>query len=167
MRTIHDDSPAFLFLKSNPAHLRFALRTARRSVGFGLGGCCFKIGDGRFGRRGCDISGRKQLAAFGDVAFAMMVRIATKATRLRVAFRKDVQTPATHEFCTAQFDRCDLVTAARRLADARQKCHEGVFMRHDPAVGNRATCKIAIRGSMYAASSRRPLRRAVHRRSLL
>ena len=54
-----------------------------------------------------------------------------------------MQTPATHEFGSTQPDRFDLITAAGLLADSREKCHETVFMRHDAAIGNRATGQIA------------------------
>ena len=99
------------------------MRTARCAVIDGVritdrsaeagGRCC--------GRHGCDPGRLKQLAAFGAVASTMTVPITAEATCLRVAFGQNVQTPATHEFCTAQPDRFDLIIAAGFLADSKKR----------------------------------------------
>ena len=142
---VHNDPPAFLPLKADPTHLLLALRTARSCL---VDRVCRRetggITDGRYEtgvwRRRRDR--RQQHAAFGDVFFTATVPVTTEATCLCVAFRKYVQTPATHEFGASQPDRFDLIIAASLLTDSRQKRHESVFMRHDATIGNRTTRQI-------------------------
>ena len=82
---VHDDSPAFLGSKTDPAHFHFAFRTAESRRGLscetgGVRGGWYEAGGRWFGWHWCDTSGLKQHAAFGDVSFAATVPVAAKAT---------------------------------------------------------------------------------------
>jgi len=78
MGTQHYDPPAFLPLKTDPAHLRFALRTARSCV---VDAVCRRdaggVRGGRYDTGICRLRRHRsqQLAAFGEVALTMTVPI--------------------------------------------------------------------------------------------
>jgi hypothetical protein len=98
VRTAHNGSPAPLRLKVDPLHASLTLRATRIAI---VGILRHRRVRSSFSnRRHCKITrGRraKQLTALGDVTLAMTAGIATKPTRLRVALRKNVQTPPPHE----------------------------------------------------------------------
>jgi len=67
--------------------------------------------------------GRHEFPAFGDVPFAVVIAVTAEAMRLRVAFRQNMQNPATHEFDAAQRDIFRRVS----LADASRESDDPVF----------------------------------------
>ncbi len=131
IRASHHDAPAGEIGFGQTVQQCFTLRTT-----------VFDHAVSRVTRRGrrCRLGGTRgqQFAAGGDVSLRVIVAQAAQATRLRVAFWEDVQTPAADEFDSRKFHGCGVVAAACRLACARGKRHRAVVVTDEAAVGNRA-----------------------------
>ena len=68
----------------------------------------------------------------------MRIAVTAEAATLRVAFRKNVQAPATDEFRSGDFHLFRFVTAANRRAGASAECHPSVFVTNKTMIRDRA-----------------------------
>ena len=91
----------------------------------------------------CGFIGRHAFAAFGHVPPTVAIAVTAEATGLRVAFRQNVQTPATHEFDAAQRDIFRLVTAAVSLAGASRESDDPIFVTDESPIRNWSACHVA------------------------
>ena len=90
----------------------------------------------------------------GHVALAMMVAVAAVATRLRVAFRKNVQCPAADELGAGKSDVFGLVAAAGLLACSRAERDVAVFVSHQSSIRDRTAGHVARQVFQHLIGSR-------------
>ena len=105
MGTGHDGSPAWTVHRSHAQHRLAAVRTRGSRGGDCVAlvwGCVVRSGTARL-RIDRLLTSRQQLAALGEITFAVVVAKATVASRLHDTLGENVQSPATHELDPAQF----------------------------------------------------------------